>query len=72
MTITQSDSGKRGTFLAEASLVFAQLRDMLAAEDSSIMPKEDDYGRSGGPQGAESNFAPIGIGEHDICEFAAE
>jgi hypothetical protein len=72
MAITQSDGGKRSTFLAEGLLAFAQLRDMLAAEDSSVVPQECDYGRSGGPQGAESNFAPIGIGEHDICEFAAE
>jgi hypothetical protein len=72
MTITQSDGGKRSTFLAEGLLAFAQLRDVLAAEDSSIMPKENDYGGTAGPQRAESNFAPVGIGEHDIGQFAAE
>jgi hypothetical protein len=72
MTIAQSDGGKRSTLLAEGLLAFAQLRDMLAAKDSSIVTQEHDYDRRGGPQRAESNFAPIGIGEHDICQFAAE
>jgi hypothetical protein len=72
MTITQSDSGKRSTFFAEGLLVFAQLRDMLAAKDSSVVPQEYDYSGRGGPQRTKSNFAPIGIGEHDICQFAAE
>jgi hypothetical protein len=45
---------------------------MLAAENSSIVPKEDDHGRRDGPQGAESNFAPAGIGEHDLRQSVAE
>jgi hypothetical protein len=49
MTNTQSDGGKRSAFLAEGLLAFAQLRDVLAAKDSSIMPKEDDYGGTAGP-----------------------
>ncbi len=72
MTITQSDGGKRSTFLAEGLLAFAQLRDMLTAKDSSVMPKEDDYGTRGGPQRAKSNFAPVGIGEHDLCQLSTE
>jgi hypothetical protein len=38
MTITQSDGRKRSTFLAEGLLAFAQLRDVLAAKDSSVVP----------------------------------
>src|SRR5258708_15371264 len=72
MTVPQSDGGKRGTLLAEGLLAFAQLRDVLAAKDSSVVPQEYDYGGRGGPQRAESNFAPVGIGEHDICQLAAE
>jgi hypothetical protein len=72
MTIAQSDGGKRSTLLAEGLLAFAQLRDVFAAKNSSIVPKEDDYGGAAGPQRAKSNFAPVGIGKHDICEFAAE
>jgi len=72
MAISQTDGGKRSTFLSEGRLAFAQLRDMLAAEDSSVVPKEDDHGRTVGPQRTESKFAPVGIGEHDLCQFAAE
>jgi hypothetical protein len=72
MTISQSDGGQVGSLVSEGLLAFAQLRDVLAAEDSSIVPKEDDYGRRRGPQSAESNFAVVGIGEHSLCQFAAE
>ena len=72
MKITQSDGGKRSTFFSKGLLAFAQLRDVLAAKDSSVVPQEHDYGRRGGPQGAESNLPPIGIGEHDICQLSTE
>jgi hypothetical protein len=52
MTITQSDGGKRSTFLAEGQLTRAQLRDVLAAKDSSIMPQEYEYAGTAGPQPA--------------------
>jgi hypothetical protein len=72
MTIAQSDGGKRSTLLAEGLLAFAQLRDVFAAKNSSIVPQEYDYGGTAGPQRTKSNFAPVGVGEHDICQFAAE
>jgi hypothetical protein len=72
MTITQSDGGKRSTFLAEGLLAFAQLRDVLAAKDSSVVPQEYDYGGTAGPQRAESNLLAVGIRKHDLCQFAAE
>ena len=72
MTISQSDGGQVGSLVSEGLLAFAQLRDVLAAEDSSIVPKEDDYGRRCGPKGAESNFAAVGIGEHDLRQLVAK
>jgi hypothetical protein len=72
MTITQSDGGKRSTFLAEGQLTLAQLRDVLAAKDSSIMPQEYDYAGTAGPQRAKSNLLTVGIRKHNLCQFAAE
>jgi hypothetical protein len=72
ITISQSDGGQVGSLVSEGLLAFAQLRDVLAAENSSIVPKEDDYGRRQGPKRAESNFAAVGIGEHDLRQFAAK
>lgn len=50
LKITQSNSGQGGAFLAELVLIFAQLRDMLSAEDSTVMAQENHYGRSGAPE----------------------
>jgi hypothetical protein len=72
MTVPQSDGGQGGSLVTEGLLAFAQLRDVLAAENSSIVAKEDDYGWGSGPQRAESNFAPVGIGERNLCECGAE
>lgn len=42
--ISQTDGGETGAPGSQRLLVLAQLRDMLAAEDSSVVTKEDDYG----------------------------
>ena len=44
MHITESNRCKRGSGTPEVVVVFAQLRGVLAAKDSAIMPKEDDHG----------------------------
>jgi len=42
--------------------MIAQLRDMLTAENSSIMAQKYDYRRVAGPERAESLWLPIGVG----------
>jgi hypothetical protein len=44
MYIPEPHRSQRGSGSPEVVLVFAQLRDVLAAKDSAIMPKEDHYG----------------------------
>ena len=45
VAIAEADGHKRSTFVEEGLLVFAQLRDMLAAKDSAIVAKKnDDHG----------------------------
>jgi hypothetical protein len=41
--VTQPDGGQAGAFMVELGLVFAQLRDVLAAEDSPIVPQKDHH-----------------------------
>lgn len=48
--IAQADSDKLGAFLPELLLVLAQLRDMLTAENSTVVTEKDDYCRRVGPQ----------------------
>ena len=47
--IAQANHGQMRAFLLELSFKFAQLRDVLSAEDSTVMPKKDHHGRSAFP-----------------------
>ena len=48
--VTQPDGGNAGSFKVEFRLVLAQLRDVLAAEDSAIVPQKDHHRRRFGPE----------------------
>jgi hypothetical protein len=48
--IAQSDSSQAGAFPHEFFFEFAQLRDMLSAEDSTVVAKKHQHGRSALPQ----------------------
>jgi hypothetical protein len=48
--ITQADGRQPGSFLAECSFMVAQLRDVLAAEDSSVVAKKGDHRGVVGPE----------------------
>jgi hypothetical protein len=56
----------------EEGLVFAQLRDMFATEDSAVVAKEDEDGGMRFPEGAEANLVAEGVGECDAGEALAE
>jgi hypothetical protein len=46
--------------------VFAQLRDMLAAKNSTVMAKKYDDGRAIGPQRAEPDGPLVHIRQNDL------
>jgi hypothetical protein len=52
--------------------VFAQLRYMLAAEYSSIVPQEDQHGRLALPKRTQPNLASIAVRQDDAGERSAE
>jgi hypothetical protein len=60
--IAQSNHGKACAFSLELGFKFAQLRDVLSAEDSTVMTKKDQHGRPTLPQGAEPHRVAVGIG----------
>lgn len=70
--VAQADHGQMSAFLLELSFKFAQLRDMLSAENSTVMTKEDHHGRSSLPQGAKPRRLAIGVRERDSSQLAAE
>ena len=70
--VAQPDRGQRGASLFEFALVLAQLRDMLAAEDSSVMAQKDHNRRTVLPQRTESHFAPSGLRQDKVRQLCAE
>jgi hypothetical protein len=48
--IAEANGGQGSPFVAECGFVVAQLRDVLAAEDSAVVAKEHDNRRPVGPQ----------------------
>jgi len=70
--IAEADGGESGLFFAEGLLMFAQLRDMLAAEDSAVVAKENQDGGIVFPERAEPDLLAESVGEDDGCELLAE
>ena len=63
--VAESDGRQVGAPLSEGLLVCAQLRDVLAAEDSTVVAQEDHHGRLPLPKRAQADLAAIRIGQHD-------
>ena len=61
--VAQADGGQPSAFIAECRFVVAQLRDVLAAEDSSVVAKEGDHCGLVGPERAESNRLSFSVGQ---------
>jgi hypothetical protein len=70
--VTQADSGELCVFLAEGRFVFAQLRDVLTAEHSTVVAEKYNHGGTFLPQRTEPKFAAVRIRQHDSREARAE
>ena len=70
--IAQSNNSEVSAFLLELGFKFAQLRDVLSAEDSTVMTKKDQHGRSTLPQGSETSRLAIGVWQCYSGQLAAE
>ncbi len=69
--IAQADGCQSGAFFAKLVFVFAQLRDVLSAEDSTIVPQEYHYRRSCTPQRSQLNRALVHVRQGDFGKSAA-
>ena len=67
--VAQADGGQPSAFFAECLFVVAQLRDVLAAEDSSVVAKEGNHRRLVGPERAESHGLSFRVGQDDSREL---
>ena len=72
VAVTKTDGGERSAFVQEGLLVFAQLRDVLAAKDSAVVAEKNDDGRAALPQRSQTDFAAVGVRENDFCELLAK
>ena len=72
VAVAEADGGEGRAFLLELGLVFAQLRDVLPAEDSTVVAEEHDHGGMLFPQRAEAHGVAVGIGEGDARKHVAE
>ena len=72
MLVAEADGGEPRTFFLEGGFVFAQLRDVLAAEHSTVVPQKDQHRRGVRPQRAELNRAIVRVGQNDPCKLRAE
>jgi len=72
VAVAKADGGERSAFVQKGLLVFAQLRDVLAAENSSIVAQKNDHGSLALPQRTQPNLFPTGVGEHQIRKPLAQ
>jgi hypothetical protein len=72
VAVAKADGCEGSTFVEEGLLVFAQLRDVLTAKNSSIVAKKSDDRRLALPQRSQTNFSAKSIGKNDVCEPLAE
>jgi hypothetical protein len=70
--VAQANNSKMRAFLLKLGFKFAQLRDVLSAEDSTVVPKEDHDGRPTFPERAETCRLAIGVWERYSGQLAAE
>ena len=70
--VAEPDDGEARAFFLEGLLVFAQLRDVLAAEHSTIMPQKYEHRWALRPQRAELNRTVVRVGQDDARKLRAE
>jgi hypothetical protein len=68
----EADGDQLRAFVTEFLLMVAQLRDVLTAEDSSVVAKKDDDRRAVGPKRAEGLLLSVHVGKRDGGQPAAE
>jgi len=68
----ESDCGNARSLAAEFLFVFAQLRDVLAAEDSTPVSEKHQYHWSRCPESAQRNLLPLGVWQSNSGKPATE
>jgi hypothetical protein len=70
-SIAQADRDNLRAFLLEGGFVLAQLRDVLATEDSTVMTEKNDHCGTCSPQASQLHGLPVRIGQRNSSQLAA-
>jgi hypothetical protein len=70
--VAQPYGGKLGFLLAKLLFMRAQLRDVFATENSTIVTQKNQHGRAFLPQRSKTHHASIDAGKGYVRKFAAE
>jgi|SRR5690348_11982047 hypothetical protein len=70
--IAQPDRRQLSSFIMETGLVFAQLRDVLAAKNSPIVPQEDQNRGSSLPKRAKPDLPSTRIRQDDLGQCSGK
>jgi hypothetical protein len=62
MPVAETDGSQRGAAILEFLFVGAQLRDVLAAENSTVMPQKNNHRGLSQPERSQADFPAVGVG----------
>lgn len=72
IAVTQTNGRQGSAFRQKRLFVFAQLRDMLSAKYSPIVPQKNDHRPFALPQRTKPNFVPGRIRQHNLRKALAK
>jgi len=68
VAVSEADGSERSALGCEFLLVLAQLRDVLAAKNSSVVTKKHNDSGVALPQRAEADVLTVGVRQHNVGE----
>jgi len=70
--VAKTDGRERSSFGTKRRLVLAQLRDMLATENSPVVAQKYQHCRRRSPERPEPRLAALAIRQRDVAKLAAQ
>ena len=72
LRVAEAHSSNAGPFELKSLFSLAQLRDMLAAEHSTIVTEKGYHAWSAGPERSQAHLFPLGVWQDDLGKLRAE
>ena len=72
LRVAEAHSSNAGPFELKSLFSLAQLRDMLAAEHSTIVTEKGYHAWSAGPERSQAHLFPLGVWQDDLGKLRAD